>query len=494
MTAPPAPTAPLPHQEEWQRLHPRMLLVHPVRELVRFLPALVGVVVAGAATGQMDPRWQVPAVAVPVLLGLARYLTTSYRITGERVELRRGLLERHALSTRLERVRTVDLTASPIHRVLGLATVRIGTGTASTQDEDQLDLDGLAVEDARRLRTVLLGRTDLEPGSTTEPAPAGHVVVRLDLGWVRFAPLTSSGVVLGAAIVGAGAQVLEVLGTGIELDLDSATLSWRWFPAVLVGLLAAVSLLAVGGYLVTNWGFTLTRERGSWHLSRGLLTTRETTLDEERVAGLVIGEPLGLRLARGGRLSAIVTGLRRDERGSSALVPPAPVTVVDTVASDVLGSSAPVLGSLVGHGARATTRRYTRALVPAALLAAALGAALSVGDPASWWLLATAVPLAAGVALARDRARSLGHSLTDGYVVSRQGSLYRRRDALAASHVIGWTFRSTWFQRRAGLVSLVATTAGGRQAVTLLDVPEDVGLALADRAVPGLVSQFVTAT
>jgi putative membrane protein len=56
--------------------------------------------------------------------------------------------------------------------------------------------------------------------------------------------------------------------------------------------------------------------------------------------------------------------------------------------------------------------------------------------------------------------------------------------------VIGWNFHATWFQRRAGLASLVATTAGGSQSVTVLDVPETVGVDLAARAVPGLVEQF----
>ena len=68
--------------------------------------------------------------------------------------------------------------------------------------------------------------------------------------------------------------------------------------------------------------------------------------------------------------------------------------------------------------------------------------------------------------------RSLGHTLAEGYVVARSGSLNRRREALEIEHVIGWTFRSTWFQRRTGLTTLVATTAGGRQSVTLLDLPE----------------------
>ena len=58
-------------------------------------------------------------------------------------------------------------------------------------------------------------------------------------------------------------------------------------------------VLAVAGYLVTNWDFRLTHDARLLAPARGLLTTRETSLDDERVAGVSIGEPLGLRLAGG---------------------------------------------------------------------------------------------------------------------------------------------------------------------------------------------------
>ncbi|MCW2755227.1 MAG: Bacterial rane flanked domain protein, partial [Marmoricola sp.] len=45
-------------------------------------------------------------------------------------------------------------------------------------------------------------------------------------------------------------------------------------------------------------------------------------------------------------------------------------------------------------------------------------------------------------------------------------------------------------QRRAGLVSLTATTAAGRQSYEILDLPEDWAAGFADAAVPGLIGQF----
>jgi putative membrane protein len=490
--------------DEWQRLDPRMLLVHPVKELIRFLPVLVGLFVAGTASGGSGDWWQFFGIVVPVSLGVMRYFTTYFRIADQRVELRRGLVNRHVLSTPLDRVRTVDITASPIHRLLGLTTVRVGTGTASNDDEDRLDLDGLPTDRARQLRADLLPVGGTDPAGTTDrPRPADRTVLVFDPAWVRFAPLTSSGLVIAAATLGVITQAVNTFGGFNRLDpqrfADDAS-GWSVWAAVPLGLIAlvlVVAALSIGGYLLTNWGFTLTHtgsaRGGAWHLRRGLLTTRETTLDDERVRGVSVGEPLGLRLAGGGRASAIVTGLDRRQAVSSLLVPPAPRSVVVGVAGAVLGTDSPLTTPLVGHGPRARTRRFTRALTPAvAALAAALLLVLLTDIPA-WLLAVVALGVPVALALAADRARALGHALVDGHVVARSGSLDRRREALEVGGVIGWNFRSTWFQRRAGLLSLVATTAGGRQAVTVPDVPDAAALALALAAHPELLGQFLDA-
>lgn len=473
---------------DWQRLDRRMLLVHPIREVVRFLPALVVLFLAGTASGR--DSWQYLGVLVPVVLGVLRYLTTSFRIAQDRVELRRGLLSRHVLSTPVDRVRTVDLTSPLTHRLLGLTTVRIGTGTGD--DEGALDLDGLPLERARELRAELLREAPVADEAMAIPVVD---TLRLDPRWARFAPLTSTGLVLGAGVLGVAVQGLNTVGGAGVLDVDSVldaarTTVWLALPALALAVLVTTSALAVGSYLVTNWGLTLRHTQRSWHLSRGLFTTRETTLDDERVAGVSLAEPLGLRLAGGGSLSAIVTGVDRGERGSSLLVPPAPYAVVTGVAARVLGTDDPLAGPLVPHGPTATRRRWTRALGPVLLVAlAALGAA-AAGAP--WWLPVPALlALPVAGALAADRARALGHALSGPHLVARSGSLARRREVLGTAHVIGWTLRASWFQRRAGLTTLVATTAGGRQAVTLPDVPLDVAVRLADQALPGLVAQFV---
>jgi putative membrane protein len=477
-------------QQPWLRLDPRMLLVHPAREVVRFLPVLVGILLAGGASGAGP--WGLVGVGIPIALGLVRYLTTSYRITGGRVELRRGLLQRHLLSAAIDRVRTVDLTATLAHRVLGLATVVIGTGSVATDADERLELDGLPREQAAALRTQLLQSgaaaiDDAPAPSSTAAAP----VVRFEPRWLWYAPFTSGGLVAAAALIGVLSQTTEMFD--LRIDLTEDDLSAVTGVTVVGGLVAAVGLvafLAVAGYLVVNGGFLLTREGGAWHIRRGLVTTRETSLDEARVAGVTRGEPAALRLARGARLSAIVTGLARSGESGAVLVPPAPRATVAGAAAAVLGTSEPMTAPLRAHGPAATRRRYSRALLGSAPVVLVILGAVAAGASA-WLLVAVVLPVGVALALARDRARSLGHGLVDRFVVTRSGSLLRHRDALATGHVIGWTFRDSWFQRRAGLVTLDITTAGGKGRIGVPDVRAVDAIALADAATPGLVAPFL---
>ena len=163
---------------EWQRLDRLMLLVHPIRELIRFLPVLLGLLLAGSRSGGNEWWWNVLGIGVPIALGIARYLTTSFRIFEGRVELRHGLLNKHVLSTPIDRVRTVDVSASLIHRVLGLTTVRIGTGTSSKAGDDVLALDGVRVHAADALRSDLLHRSVSPEVRETAQAPGQRAAGR----------------------------------------------------------------------------------------------------------------------------------------------------------------------------------------------------------------------------------------------------------------------------------------------------------------------------
>jgi putative membrane protein len=331
-----------------------------------------------------------------------------------------------------------------------------------------------------------------------EEAPTDVELLRFDPGWVRYAPLTSSGNVIAAGLLAVLGQFSEQLGTEWFSESDVRRQAEQLSPAaviplVLVAFLVLGALFSLLGYFVANWGFQLARDsRGrSFHVRRGLLTSTETSLERERVRGLSVDEPLGLRLAHAARLYAIVTGVSKSEAGRTQLVPPAPRRVIDETGVKVLETSDPLELTLVQHGPAARRRRWTRALVGAGVLPVA-AIALAAATPLTWWVVLPAmlaVPVGAGLAF--DRYRRLGHGLSADHLVVRSGSLRGRRDVLQRTGIIGWNIEQSWFQRRAGLVTLVATTAAGAQEYAAIDIPEALAIALADEAVPGLVEPFL---
>ncbi|MET0966004.1 MAG: PH domain-containing protein [Nakamurella sp.] len=510
-------------EQPWRRLATGMLLVEPVRELIKFIPMLVVLIFAGRA-GDSGPPWGLIGTAAVIALGISRWLTTRYRITPTVVEVRRGLLQRKHLTVPRDRIRTVDVSAHPLQRVLHLVKVEIGTGS-SHQRAEALKLDGLPAATAGPLRAELLHRVqaaagpgDAGPGidgpaMVRVPAPGGlpasgggalpatdsaseTELLRLNPRWIWYAPATLSGVLTGAVLIGFGWRLIN------EASIDPRQFSAvhqllgylqgtpLWLDAVqgAVAILIAISLLSLAGYVLSYWGYRLTRHSGgTLQVSRGLLTTRATSIEERRLRGVHRVEPLLLRLVGGARLQAIATGLRQrgSDRGSALLVPPAPLAAVTDIESVVLGSADFGEAALIQHGPAARRRRYSRALAVTALLVAVLWA---IAWLANWPVWLTGVAAAAGLPvaalLAHDRYRNLGHAIVNGVLITRMGSLVRRRSTLAVPGVIGVTLRQSFFQRRSGLLTVIATTAAGAQQYEVPDVPQAMALAVAGNLVP----------
>ncbi|HYJ55611.1 MAG TPA: PH domain-containing protein, partial [Mycobacterium sp.] len=119
-------------EPDWHRLSPRMLLVHPVHEVIRQIPVLIGSLVLGSATG--NPVWTLIGLGLVVGYGLARWFTTTYRIGSDEVQLRTGVLQRKVLSVPRNRIRSVSTDARLLHRLLGLTVLTVSTGQEAAGD------------------------------------------------------------------------------------------------------------------------------------------------------------------------------------------------------------------------------------------------------------------------------------------------------------------------------------------------------------------------
>ncbi|MEU8892345.1 PH domain-containing protein [Streptomyces sp. NPDC048442] len=503
---------------EWHRLNPRLLLVN------------LGVLAAPAATFGVTVFLTGGRPSLQVLIALAsflltclvvatlsvlRLLTTRYRLTGDdRLEVRTGLLLRSRRSLHVDRIRSIDLTANPLHRLFGLTSLVIGTGAGGSGSGGAtgaggLSLDGLSTAEAAYIRTELVERRRRSAhGPHRTESPDGPLAA-LDWAWLRYAPLTVWGIGGVFAAVGTAYRTLhemkvDPLQLGPVKDLFAyVEARFGSLPLWFAILLAALTVVAIGvvgstATFIEGWGgYRLEREEGGpLRVRRGLLITRSVSLEESRLRGIELAEPMLLRLAGGARLNAVASGLGNadENRSRSRLTPPVPLAEAHRVALEVLPDPAPPLTSgLVPHPRAALSRRIHRALalvVLTVLLLAVPGLWLSPVLVHAGWITGL-VLLPVALAHAYDARRSLGHAVEGPYLISRSGTFVRRTVALQRGGIIGWTLSRSPSQRRAGLLTLAATTAAGTGSYKIRDVGVSQGLALVEEAVPELLAPFL---
>ena len=488
--------------EGWLRLSPRKLLLDPVKAIGQAIVPLV-VALVGISQSNSGFGWVILPIAIvaPLLFGALPWLTTHYRLTDSQIQVRSGVLNKNTSTAPLDRVRSVDLEASLLHRVLGLQKVQVGTGV----DDDRITLDALAAADAHALRTTLLRRreaptvvpSDLDDPEGVVPAPVAVPVelARIDWSWLRFAPFSLARLVLLAGALG----VLSQFGDDLPIwNEETARSTWDWVMqfalAAVVAVLAVVGLavwlvVSVTGYVVQWWRFLLIREHGSLHLTSGLFTTRSITVEEAKVRGVEMTEPLLMRVVGGAELSTLATGV---EDGVTQVLPPCPRDVAVGVGESVLEHRGPLTDPLVEHGPLARRRAWLRQLREA-LLVVAVGAVATWWFDVTWWWvgLGGLALLLAAAAAGESSYRHLGHALAGDHLVAGSGLLARVRTVLETDGIIGWVVAQSWWQRRIGLADLVATTAAGNERVLVRDVRLDVAVELAAAATPGLLTDFL---
>ncbi|MEU7636155.1 PH domain-containing protein [Streptomyces sp. NPDC039016] len=513
----PAPTA-APYADErsatqaapaWRRLSPRTLLVHcgwlgaPLGSL-----ALTALATGGRITGG---AWFTlaaiaTAFAVVTAAGLIRWARTDFRVTGESLDVRSGLLTRRLRSVPLHRIRTVDLTASPLHRLLGVTVLRAGTA-GSKEGGGELSLEALPVAEGERLRAELLAR------AATGAVAEDPVLARISWRWLRYAPLTFW--VVGGVFAAGGSAYRALHEMGIEpwklgfvrraFEEFGNGMLWLTVPAALLAVIALGSVGAVVLYVENWWSYRLEwADAGTLRVHRGLLTTRSVTIERARLRGVVLREPLLLRAGGGATVRAVAGGLgnKEENRKRSGLLPPAPRREAVRVAGGTMQSPFPgedmtgrQEGFPMGHPRVALRRRRMRgllfAVLPGSALLAGLGAAFTpVLLHAAWIYALVTTPVV--LWLARDAYRNLGHGIAGRHLVARSGTFSRdtlvlRRDAVAA-----WTFTTSPFTRRAGLVTLTAAVAAGEEGYRIPDLAEGAAPGFAATATPGILDEFLT--
>lgn len=488
----------------WQRLRSESL---PITALLMLgIAVAAGVPIAtGISSGIGWPAALALVGAGAVILvggstayDAVRLKVTRYRVTDTRVEMITGVLFKQRRSLARERIRSVDLTAHPLMRYFGVVKVKVGTGesgsTSGTSNQQTLNLDPVILAEADRLRAELLRRGTVEDDESDEQRLATW-----NPRWLRYAPLSFLTPALAAAVIGAAFQLSEWFGqSGLPVTIVRYLLE-RYGPWQVLGMgLAALIIMGVIGSIAVQgeaaWNHRLDREPGgTLRVRRGLFVSRSLSLEEDRIRGIEIVEPLGVRAAKASRLDVVAIGLKNEQNPDlTTLVPAAPRSVTQSAAEAVIGSTAV---DLIGHPKQARTRRLRRAAMALLLLTVVVTTAHLLWSFPGF--VDTLIGIVAGIVavttvwIALDSYASLGHGFNRRYLVARRGSIRRATVHLDRSGIIGWRLRQSVFQRRLGLMTLDATTAAGKGHYGVLDADQHEILDFADEAIPGLLEPFL---
>ncbi|MEV4803362.1 PH domain-containing protein [Nonomuraea sp. NPDC049421] len=494
------PEGPYPYPQTGrapQRLSPKVLLIDPVRMLPSLLLPLVGVLFVGGFSARSYGFAAVGVVAA-VVYAVVRWATFTYEIVGDRLETKQSLISRSIRTIPLERIRGVDVSTPPMHRLLGLAVLKIDTGASG--DEEEAKLAGVTLDEAERLKAVLLRRTSTPaaPGAPAhEPAqPAERTIFAVPRKWLLYGPLSGAYLLTPFAFAGGAVGLAFQWGDELGFGRDAAWNAGQWLwdhPYLLlaVAVLLVLAMPVAGGvmYAVFNWDFRLKRRDGYLVAERGLINRRSVSLEFQRVRGYEIVDGLAERWAGVVRAWAIVTGLG-DSETRGQLLPDVPRSVAFQVTGDAIG---PYRGDLRPHPPVARQRRLFRAIAPwaAAALVSAVGVWLF--GTMIWWMLliVTLLLAAAGVPLGLDRYASLGHGYDGRRLSVRSGSLRRAQAVVERRAVVGWRLRQTWFQRRAGVLTLIAGVGAGKGGYSAMDVSMTQAVDLSTEVTPEWLAPFL---
>ncbi|TCO58523.1 PH domain-containing protein [Actinocrispum wychmicini] len=489
--------------EDWQRLDRRTIFVAPLMPMLSVLGAVALIVVV---RGWAKVSFWEPAITGGIAVALFihsawRWKTTRYRVTDTHVEMHSGVVTRKRRSVTRDRVRAVDISANVFHRVFGISVVTVGTGRHVSDAGDEIKLDSVSTVEVEHLRRMLMRRT------TSGPLVQDGRLTKFTTEWLRYAPLTVIGFVAVLVAVGGLTQLGRTVGIKLWDTKFSHTI-YDWYarePLPLTILVTAAivlvlsMILSVAVYAVIYWGFELTRRDGALHVQYGLLTKRSVAIEERRLRGVKVDEPLLLRAVGGAKVTAVATGLGKkkgeDEKwevDANLLLPQAPHGEANRVVAEVLRvRPAPTEATLVKHPRAAARRLIMWSTLIFAVPAIVMGVLSAVDLTPDWiWeVLLVLVPV--GVLYGIGEYHGLGHTLSGDFLVCREGVTPRVTVAVQRTGIVGWKIRQSFFQRRLRLITVGATVAAGSGAYYVRNANQDDGLSVADVAVPDLLAPFL---
>ncbi len=452
----------------------------------------------------------VPVLAIVAVVQVLQWQAFRYGFDGEVVRVQQGVLQRRTRSIDVARIQQVEVDQPLVHRVLGLAVLRLET--ASEGGETEVELNGVTLAEAEALRAALRPAAAAAragaPGTTADAAPPPPATTILEVPSRDLALSAVTGAQLLALPAALAVLADTVFDLGAEDDVGSTVVGLAQGSglAVLILLGAVIAFgAAVVAAVLRDGGYRVDLRGDDLVIRRGLLTTRETVLPRHRVQVVEVRQnwlrrALGVatvhvRSAGGGaardEARRIQVPLVRDgrdlDRLLEAMVPGRPHSSGFRHHPPAARRRSMVRGTL----------RFGVLAVPLALVAAGMWLVQDVeglGAAVLPWQavgVAAVVVLALGPVLGLAEYGHLAHALGEKVLVSRHGALGVTTAFAPLRRLQGVTQTDSPFQRRLDLASVTGhlAGAGATTSVVVLDVDRataaDLRIALTEAAAHG---------
>jgi len=434
-----------------RRLHPAEIALAALDNLREILfAAVIGLLVGGGAGGMSSLLGLVVGLGGVALAGGAGYVrwsTTTYRVAGEALHFRTGVLTPDETTIPLARIQAIDATQGPIQRVFGVHELHVQT--AGGRSGGEIVLRAVSDRAAHELRDM---------AGLGEPVVADLPEWRLGVGGLLVTALTAPqiGVILPlvGGLAAAGDDVL--FGRSGQRLLDRLP-SDAGDVALLLGAVAgAAFLLSFAGAIVAFGGFALVRDGERLRIRRGILQRRAASIPLGRVHAVdvvesVLRRPFGLATLR-----VETAGYRSEPAAAQTLVPLLRASEVPEVLARFVPGLAAETGGLQRPPSRAR-RRYAQVPVLVGALAGGIAA----------WIWPWAWPAIPALALVGGidgllRWRAAGWRLDRGRIVVRERTVARRTLLARADRLQEHGLSVSPFQRRARLASFRMAVGSGR--------------------------------
>lgn len=402
-------------EEPRRRLHPLSPLLHGAKSIAVVVAALSWQTLSQVGLERFALVVLALAVAV-ALFSLVGWLTTGYHVVGRELRISDGLIWRRNRAIPLERLQAVELRRPLLAQLTGLAELRLEVVGGS---KTEAPLAYLTVRDAAALRERLLalaGRTPVAEQPVTGPA-ATAPALETPLFRVANRDLVFSQLLTPQAFflpVGVAFVIVQFV---VEAD-------WTFIgTASTVTAMAGVLLQPIRRVL-RDWDFRLARDPGGRLVVRyGLVETRSQVVPLHRVQSITVTWPLLWRPKEWLHLRLDIAGYAGEPGGDG--------------------------------------KRSDR-LLPVGDLMAARALVWEVLPGVDLTRLATSPPPRRARWLHPLALRSLGVGLTPEVFLSRWGLLTREVSLVPYARLQSVRVVQGPLQRRLGLATVYADTAGGR--------------------------------